>query len=59
MDYAFNVHSDRKYMILGSIGTIAVLIAVLFMVTKHMVITYKQDQNFYASSTDGNPTSRY
>lgn len=58
MDYAFNViNSDRKYMILGSIGTIAVLIAVLFMVTKHMVITpISKIRTFMrAFSTDGNP----
>jgi len=58
MDYAFNViNSGRKYMILGSIGTIALLISVLFMVTKHMVITpiSKIRTLMRAFSTDGNP----
>jgi len=58
MDYAFNViQSDRKYMVLGGIGAIAVLMAVLFMVTKYMVITpINKIRNFmHAFSKDGNP----
>lgn len=58
MDYAFNIiRTDRKYMILGGIGVIAVLMAVLFMVTKHMVITpiNKIKSFMHAFSKDGNP----
>jgi len=58
MDYAFNIiRTDRKYMIIGGIVTIAVLIAVLFLVTRHMVITpVNKIRNFMrAFSKDGNP----
>ncbi|MDO8747098.1 MAG: ATP-binding protein, partial [Thermodesulfovibrionales bacterium] len=58
MDYAFNViNSDRKYMILGSIITVAVLIAVLFMTTKRLVINpiNKLRILMFNFSKDGNP----
>ncbi|MDI6743750.1 MAG: DUF3365 domain-containing protein [Thermodesulfovibrionales bacterium] len=58
MDYAFNViHSDRKYMLFGSIITVAVLIAVLFMTTKRLVISpiKKIRTLMLAFSKDGNP----
>jgi len=40
MEHAFNaIRTERKYMILGSIGILTVLIVVLFVATKHIVIT--------------------
>jgi len=58
MDYAFNtIKSDRKYMIFGGIGAILVLIAVLFLTTKHMVISpINSIRTFMHNfSKDGNP----
>lgn len=58
MDHALNViRSDRKYMIFGSIGTIAVLMVVLFMTTRRMVIhpVNKIRTLMFNFSKDGNP----
>jgi signal transduction histidine kinase len=58
MDYVFNIiSSDRKYMILGSIITVAVLIAVLFMTTRRLVINpiNKLRTLMFNFAKDGNP----
>ncbi len=58
MDHAFAViSSDRKYMIFGAIGTVAVLIALMFMMTKRMVINpiNRIRTLMFNFSRDGNP----